>query len=193
MTAEEVVNKTSIIFSSVWDEEIETWYKYLVDNKGIRIVVDIGTGWGKSANALGLICPQAMVYTFDPGDYYVDNNQAKDYEDYARIVKDNIRRVGCKNIEFHVGHSLDEWLPPLPIDALNFDSEWRDKELTVKELRRWLPLVKKDGLIFIHSYWHYKVDCIPKACEEVLPELGVELLDEVDCRKQYHVGVFKKL
>ncbi len=197
MTFEEIIEKTADIPSHVLPAEQQLWYDFL-SNLNIKSIVDFGTGWGKSAKSLALICPEATVLTFDTGDYYVKNNIVDNYSDYASKVQEYLR--GMKNIQFRLAHStLDDWHLIVPkifkkfqVEVINLDSEWLNKEITKKELEIWLPLLKKDGWLFVHD-WHHNVN--DNVHEEIMTCVRagkIKLIKEVNCDK-YTVGAFRKL
>ncbi|MDO8639193.1 MAG: hypothetical protein Q7R43_06465, partial [Candidatus Daviesbacteria bacterium] len=67
MTIEEVLEKIKDIPSNVLDEDTEMHLKYLSNLPDVPLILDFGTGWGKLIISIALACPQADIYTFDPG------------------------------------------------------------------------------------------------------------------------------
>ncbi|HEC65904.1 MAG TPA: hypothetical protein ENI23_11470, partial [bacterium] len=166
MKIEEVVKKVSHIPSAVYQQEQEMWLKELGNLPGNPVIVDFGTGWGKTAASLALICPQGHVFTFDPGKPYI--NHITSAEDYEKEVKKYISDAGAKNVTFTRESSLEkEWKQK--IDVLSIDSA-HSYEVTKGELEKWLPFVKVGGYVFLHDWEHPRCPGIKQAWDELVPE-----------------------
>jgi predicted O-methyltransferase YrrM len=189
MTAEELIQHCSQIPSSVFEPEQEMWWRRLKDLPGIPVIVDFGTGHGKSAASLALACPQGVVYTFDPGLPYI--NAAATPEQYEQETRDFIKNAGANNVTFTRESSLER-LWDKEIDVLNIDSD-HTYETTKAEILRWLPFVKVGGLVFFHDYDHPRCPGVRQAIDEFIPStFNMELLEVTDAG-QVKCACFKKL
>ena len=197
----EVLAKTADIPSHVLEAEQMLWYETL-NGADIKTIVDFGTGWGKSAKTLALICPQAKVLTMENAEYHMKCGIVKTYNEFFGKVEDYLK--GVKNITVIVGSSIDQH-PKQPhsllvrqifgvqqFDVLNLDSEWLSEDHTRKEMAIWLPLLKTGGYLFAHDWRHNKSDAVRKVLEGLIRENKIKLLKEADCEK-YAVGLFEKL
>ena len=185
MSIEEILNQVSNIPSSVYEPEIKMWFKYIKDMKS-PVIVDFGTGWGKSAIALALSNPTAKVMTCDIGDIHVRNRAhyadwvVNNHEDYVRVVKNYLKEKGVSDrVDFRLQSSLKTpW--QRDIDVLNIDSD-HTYEGTKAEILRWIPFVKKNGLIFFHDYEHPNAPGVKQAIDELIPKkFDLELIEVTD-------------
>jgi len=164
MTAEEIIEKCSHIPSSVFEPEQEMWNE-IISKLDKPLIVDFGTGHGKSASSLALSNPDGIVYTFDPGLPYI--NSGCDEKCYEEETKKFIADSGATNVIFTRESSLEkEW--DKPIDVLNIDSD-HIYETTKAEIERWLPFVKNGGYIFFHDYEHPRCPGVRQAIDELIP------------------------
>jgi len=164
---EEVIRLTDHIPSSVYSAEQYEWYTRLENLPDDSVIVDFGTGWGKSAASLALSAPRCNVYTFDIGDVYLLQRNVETYEEYEKAVNDYLAKAGAGNATFTRGSSLEvPWNKP--IDILNIDSD-HTYETTKKEIERWVPFVKPGGLVFFHDYEHPRCPGVRQAIDELIP------------------------
>ena len=211
MTIEEILEKTNHIPSSVYAEEQTLWLKYLKDLPEHPLIIDFGTGWGKSAVSLGLACPQGMVLTFDTGTVYVLHDNVKNLNEYALQVEENIRKSGVANVQHFLKSSIEgnpqefviKFGKKTGIDVLNIDSD-HDYEITKKEMRAWMPLVKTGGIIMFHDYEHPMCPGVGEAIHELChyqddngklytgTEFNLELIDKARNPK-VTTAIFRKL
>lgn len=165
MTADEVIQHCNHIPSSVHEPEQRMWWELLHDLPGNPLIVDFGTGHGKSAASLALSCPQGQVITFDPGLPYI--NAGCDEKCYEKETKKFMADSGATNITFSRESSLEKpW--SMMIDVLNIDSD-HTYETTLLELKRWLPFVKPGGYIFLHDWEHPRCPGVRQAWDELVP------------------------
>lgn len=164
---QDIVNRTAHIPSSVYEAEQELWLRLLRKLEGEPFIVEFGTGWGKTAVSLALACPQAQVYTFDPGIVYQLQHNVESEAEYIDRVLTHFEKAKVTNIKFKVANSLTIDLPEQPIDVLNIDSA-HDYETTLGEIKRWVPLVKTGGLIFLHDWEHPKAPGVRQAWDELI-------------------------
>ena len=171
MLFQELLEKTKHIPSSVYEPEQEMWLKYLAPIEGNPLLVDFGTGWGKSAVSLALTCPQAEVVTFDPGDVYCLQRNVENHEAYLEKVRGYIETAGVTNIRHLLGNSTTIDQPAVTggreIDILNIDSD-HTYETTTKEIKRWVPLVKLGGIVMFHDYEHPNAPGVGIAIKELV-------------------------
>jgi len=165
MTINEILERTKHIPSSVHAPEQNMWLEELEYFPGNPVIVDFGTGHGKSAASLALACTQGHVYTFDPGFPYI--NQTCTEDEYEAETIKFIEDSGAKNFTFTRESSLEkEW--DQEIDVLNIDSD-HTYETTKKELDRWLPMVKSGGYVFLHDWEHPRCPGVRQAFDELVP------------------------
>lgn len=165
MTIEDIVKRTNHIPSSVHQPEQNMWLEELEGFPGSPVIVDFGTGHGKSAASLALACPQGHVYTFDPGAPYINHTCTP--EQYEQETIKFMTDAGVTNFTFTRESSLEKvW--DTPIDVLNIDSD-HTYETTLKELERWLPMVKQGGYVFLHDWEHPRCPGVRQAFDELVP------------------------
>jgi hypothetical protein len=189
MTAEEIIQACSHIPSSVFEPEQEMWWRKLKDLPGNPVIVDFGTGHGKSTASLALACPQGTVYTFDPGLPYI--NAGCSPSQYEAETNKFILDTGAINFVFTPESSLEKpW--DKEIDVLNIDSD-HTYETSKAEILRWIPFVKVGGIVFFHDYEHPRCPGVKQAIDELIPsKFNMELLEVTDAG-QVKCACFKKL
>src|SRR3990172_3654197 len=129
MNADKIIQKCSHIPSSVFEPEQRMWFD-MISILDKPLIVDFGTGHGKSASSLALCNPEATVYTFDPGLPYI--NSGCNEEQYEEETKKFIVDSGATNVTFSRESSLEkEW--DKEIDVLNIDSD-HTYEATKREI-----------------------------------------------------------
>lgn len=165
MDVEQILEKIKDIPSNVADEDSMMHFKYLHNLPDTPLILDFGTGWGKLVISIALACPQADIYTFDPGTPY------QDYEPLVRkILMDHLGR----DLHFEINNSYNHvWNREL--DVLSIDSD-HTYETTLHELKKYVPFVKKGGLILLHDYVVDHVD-VKKAADEYFADVPVEFLE----------------
>lgn len=148
-TAKEIKEIVSFFTAPLKGGDIVVFKKYASMLGDGEIIVDFGTGQGKSAISLGLSNDKAIVYTFEKGIY--SDHKIKD-EDHIKVIIDRIRITKADNVYFMLGDSLTiypHWSKT--IGLLNIDSEHNDIQVTA-ELEKWEPFVKNGGHILMHDY-----------------------------------------
>lgn len=189
MTAEEIIECCKNVPSSVHEAEQEMWWRYLHDWLDYPIIVDFGTGHGKSASTLALSCPQGTIFTFDPGFPYI--NAGCTPTQYEEETNKFILDTGATNVIFTRESSLEkQW--DKEIDVLNIDSD-HTYETTKAEILRWLPFVKKGGLVFFHDYDHPRCPGVKQAIDELIPSIFPMELLEVTQAGEVKCACFRKL
>ena len=177
MTDEEVIQACSHIPSSVYEPEQRMWHRVLSPLPGSPVIVDLGTGHGKSAASLALSCPQGHVYTFDPGEPYI--NAGCNEEQYEAETNKFMKDAGAENVTFVRDSSLTvPW--DKEIDILNIDSN-HTYEGTKAEILRWIPFIKTGGRAFFHDYDHPRAPGVRQAIDEFIPsKFNMELVEVTD-------------
>lgn len=182
MTDEQILAAVDNIPSSVYEPEMKMWHKYLAPLDK-PLIVDFGTGWGKSAIALALANDTGTVHTFDIGDVYVNQHahygdwEVNNHEDYERVVRNYIAEKGLTDRVIFTVESSETRPLIANIDVLNIDSN-HTYEGTFKEINIWVPEVKKGGLVFFHDYDHPKAPGVSQAINELIPsKYNLELLE----------------
>ncbi len=141
MTVQAILEKIKDIPSNVRDEDSEMHLKYLSTLPGNPLLLDFGTGWGKLVISMALACPQAEIYTFDPG---------TPYQNYIPIVTKVLMDHLGKDLHFEINDSFKhQW--DRPLDVLSIDSDHTYKT-TLHELQKYVHFVKRGGLILLHDY-----------------------------------------
>lgn len=151
MTIEEILTRTSHIPSTVYKPEQEMWLKHPTPSGAL--IVDFGTGWGKSAASLALCNPDSLVKTFDTGEPYIIQKNVAGIEEYRQKVLEYLDIAGVKNVEFSVGDSTEKIVDN--IDFLNIDTSHQYEDFLIA-LKEWIPRVKDGGLVSLH-YWAHPV------------------------------------
>lgn len=154
MNLDEVLAKTEEIKSFILDDDIRTYYKYanLVNN---GLIVDLGTGWGKSMLSLALSNPTNQIITVDPGIAPISMNWAKDTEDYTQKIEGIIEENNLKSNIAFFPISGEDLLDKVieKIDILHIDN-WVEINQTDSTafFKQWLKRVKDGGYLLIRNY-----------------------------------------
>lgn len=141
MIYEQILEKIKDIPSNVLDQDSEMHVKYLSSLPDIPLILDFGTGWGKLVISIALACPQADIYTFDPG---------TPYQDYEPKVRENLISHLGKDLHFEINDSYKhQWNQPLDVLSIDASHTYED---TYHEVSKYYPFVKSGGLILMHDY-----------------------------------------
>lgn len=136
----------------ITDEDIKLFSKYLRNLPPTATVLEIGTGWGKSAAAMALANQNVMIDTLDTGEFQIACGWVKNKHEYKRKVKGWWLRFKIKNINL----ILQDWMeftPTHQYDAIHIDSvAWLD----VPALERYLPYLREGGILFVRNYFRFK-------------------------------------
>ena len=160
---EEILEKIKDIPSNVLDQDSEIHVKYLSDLPDIPLILDFGTGWGKLVISIALACPQADIYTFDPGIPYTPGGV--DVYIYADKVRQILNLHLGKDLHFEINDSYKhQWDQPLDVLSIDASHTYED---TKHEVEKYYPFVKSGGLILMHDYVVDHVD-VKKAVDEYL-------------------------
>ena len=165
MTTEEILEAIKDIPSNVADLDSYLHVKYLSNLPNTPLILDFGTGWGKLVISIALACPQADIYTFDPGTPY------QDYEPKVRKILDD--HLG-KDLHFEINNSFTHQWDKL-LDVLSIDSD-HTYETTKFELEKYVPFVKSNGLILLHDYNVERVG-VAKATDEYFDKVPAVFLE----------------
>lgn len=176
MTTEEVLERVDSIPSTVYRNEIELWHKHLTDLPKDSFILDVGTGWGKSAAALGLLCPESRIATIDWGDEYI--NAGRTATQYITQVLEYIEKAGANNVTFSM-ERYQEYTPPEDIDVLNIDvtASYDDYKGAVLEM---IDYVENGGLVFAHSYIHPKNSGPQQVMNELVQNNVLQIIEVAD-------------
>ena len=158
-----------MIFEEIWGALETNKVKILVNSlqgefiyraaSGKKNIVEIGTWRGGTAAILG--AAGKNVYTID--DYsYSDIQQTSPEE-----VKENLKKVGIKNIKVFIGKS-HEWALKwkMPIDLLFIDGD-HQYESVKQDIEDWLPHVIFGGSIIFDDYSSLKAT-VGRAADEAV-------------------------
>ena len=156
MNYEQILEKIKDIPSNVLDDDTRIHLKYLSNLPGNPLILDFGTGWGKLVISIALACPQAEIYTFDPG---------TPYQDYEPKVRKNLMSHLGKDLHFQINDSYKHiWDRPLDVLSIDASHSYED---TKHEVEKYYPYVKSGGLILMHDYVIERVD-VKKAVDEYM-------------------------
>lgn len=156
MTLPEVKAAVADLQSFITDGAIETYYKYanLIED---GIIVDLGTGWGKSFIALCLSNPTNKVCSTDTGDAPIRNGWAKDVTDYwdkLVLLRDEKGAFNGLLVGVPAEETMDQFGPET-IDILHLDN-WEQINNTdsTEMFERWFKKIKKGGYLLARNYGH---------------------------------------
>ncbi len=168
----EIDQKTDHIPSTVYQNEMKLWSDHRYEHA--KYILDVGTGWGKSASCLGLIYPESSIQTIDWGDEYINHTRTKNQ--YITQVRQYIKQAGCTNVYFTMQRWQD-YTAKYNIDVLNIDVPANYAPYK-GAMFKFIPKVVSGGLIFVHSYIHPK-ESEPRRAVHEFVEQGVIKMVEV--------------
>lgn len=150
MSPKDLQEKVADLPSYILDDDFIIYHRYIPLMKDE--IVDLGTGWGKSAIAMALLNPSITIYSFDDGSYpiYQKWNGIQNEKDYEAELEREFEKHEVKNITLVVTN-----LVTVPVA---FDSRWQlihfdlTKEQELEALRVWLPRVEINGLALIRNF-----------------------------------------
>ena len=173
MTVEQILEAIKDIPSNVADQDTVMHVKYLSDlpirqtqgEPGNPLILDFGTGWGKLIISIALACPQAEIYTFDPGIPYTPGGG--DVYIYADKVRQILNNHLGKDLHFHINDSYKhEWDRELDVLSIDASHTYED---TKHEIEKYWSFVKSGGLILMHDYIVERVG-VKQAVDEYMAE-----------------------
>lgn len=164
MKFEEVIEKLSDLEIYILNDDIELYHHFASKLPEGSKILDLGTGWGKSALCLALSNPEIKVYTIDTGEWQISRGWAKDAEDYKFKIKQQFKKYGAENINFIYGDVLK-----LPIHENYFDLIHTDI-FEAGILPRWISSLKSGGILMVRNYVRHGIR----------PDVEDELIAEVD-------------
>jgi len=140
-----------------------------------EIVVDFGTGQGRTALVMAITNPKIKVFTFDCGRQDISN------EELTNLISKRIVEQEVKNIEFKLADAKKvEWNKEIAGLSIDAESSYEDTKI---EIEKWFPLVKKGGQIFIQSY---NLDDHHSGIKKAVDEYLKEHTEEYKLGKLYH-------
>jgi hypothetical protein len=152
-TLEQIIEIVSVLPSYIQNADIECYYEYanLFQN---GLIVDLGTGWGKSMSALALANESNQIITCDPGDYPIATNWAKDVEDYTDKIIKIIDDFNLDNVNFYpetaeelLTHSLR------PVNLLHMDNWSEINSIDCSKLLKvWVAKIIDGGYMIFRNY-----------------------------------------
>lgn len=118
----------------------------LMPEHGDRML-EIGTGWGESAEFFSKLRPHWMVYTIDGFGLYGDGRIYKQYEHYEMLAIN--QKLGPNVIQILGDSARVPW--ELEIDALFIDGD-HSLEGCMSDFSRYAPWVEAGGIIIFDDY-----------------------------------------
>lgn len=173
MNLEEVIAKVAKLPSFITDGDIECYYKYanLISN---GLIVDLGTGWGKSMLSLALSNSTNQIITADPGIAPISSNWAKDIKDYVQKIEGIIEENNLKSNIIFFPISGEELLDKVidKIDILHIDN-WVEINQTDSTafFKLWFSRVKDGGYLLIRNYGYGDREPYTKSVERAMEGL----------------------
>ena len=146
MKFEEIINKLSDLEIYILNDDIELYHHFASKLSEGSQILDLGTGWGKSALCLALSNPKASVITMDVGTFQVSTGWAKDIEDYKVKMRKQFKKYGAENITLVCGDVLK-----LPTYENYFDIIHTDI-MKAGMVGRWLSSLKSGGIFMARNY-----------------------------------------
>jgi len=159
-TFEELMQLISDIPANYHEETFRMLYKYIPTLPEGEFL-EFGTGLAKATCMIALCNPKLKITTFDTAIPY-------NYPDYNEQIKQTLEKHGItENVNHFIANSL-EYETDLEFVGMNIDSG-HSYELTLAELKRWMPKVKKGGIVFNDDYLDNRVK-VKKELDEYLIE-----------------------
>ena len=154
MTLDDIKKKIIELPTFITDGDLECYYKYanLINN---GLIVDLGTGWGKSMLSLAYSNSTNRIITCDPGNILIYTGWSKTPIGYEKRINEMIEEAGFKDkIRFYLA-TAEDMLERIiePVDILHIDSwvEIRNVDST-EFLKKWADKVKKGGYLLMRNY-----------------------------------------
>lgn len=162
MTSDEIIKSVADMPSYILEDDIRLYFQYVSKLKKDSIVLDIGTGLGKSAIALALSNPEVTVLTFDTGEYPLERNWIKSIDDYYDLIEKEKEKRGVENINFFIKDVLTETFLP-NISLFHLDAEIGAEGEILEYI---FPLLESGSIILVRNYkrFYQIVDRICKDC-----------------------------
>lgn len=150
MSPKELQARVEDLPSYILDDDFIIYHRYIPLIKDE--IIDLGTGWGKSAIAMAILNPESTIYSFDDGSYpiYQKWNGIKNEKDYEKELEKQFEKHNVDNITLVVSNLIN-----VPVA---FDARWKlihfdlTKEQELEALRVWLPRVEINGLALIRNF-----------------------------------------
>lgn len=169
MTANEIIQAVADIPAYILDDDIRLYYEVLHDLPAGSKVLELGTGWGKSAIAMALCNPYITIHTIDNGhDPISFSTKYKDVEDYEASIRGAFAAHNVKNIEFQIGNLYNIEIPKEEYDVLHIDLT---VDTEVPMLKRWIKALNQGGILLNRNYDRHQ------------PEFDQIVLDHVFIKK----------
>lgn len=156
MTLEEIIKQVSYLPTFMHEDDMGCYFKYANQfNNGI--IVDLGTGWGKSMLSLALSNETNQVISCDSGSYPVYQGWASDKKDYQNKIQELIAKNNLVGkVQFFLEDAelvLDRVIDS--IDLFHIDN-WLEINQTDSSslLESWIDKVKLGGYLLMRNYGH---------------------------------------
>lgn len=160
-TFKEIMELTSDIPANFHDGTFEMLGKYIPTLPAGEFL-EFGTGLAKATCTIALLNPHLIITTFDTAEPY-------NFADYNAHIEETLKSHGVTQYVNHfIANSLELRIATIQFVGMYIDSG-HSYELTLAELNRWVPSVKKGGIIILDDYLDTKVD-VRQAVDEYVKE-----------------------
>lgn len=153
MRASEIIKQLRYYYQVyITDEDINLFNKYLYQLPPTATVLEIGTGWGKSAAAMSLSNQHIVIDTLDTGEFQIACGWAKNQAEYNRKVKGWWVRFKVKNVNLILTDYM-KYEPTHEYDVIHIDSI---SSLDAKVLKKYVKHLRLGGILFVRNYFRFK-------------------------------------
>lgn len=154
MTLEEIKTAVSPIPSFITDDDLACYYKYANLLKEGSLIIDLGTGWGKSMLALALSSSRNVVFSCDSGHYPIYMKWAEDTTSYEEQIDKLIQEHGLeKRVSFYL-QTAEEFVELLLAPSLVHIDNWAEINNTDSNflLSKWIDKLRVGGYLLCRNY-----------------------------------------
>ena len=151
MTPKEINEKLLDVHSYVLEGDIFLYHKYVSPMFEGERIIDLGTGYGKSAMAMALSNPDVQIISIDDGSMPLSNNYVENISSYRETLEISFNDHGVDNIQVLVGDILEiaDRFPEESFDLLHIDMMI---QFDVEALEKWLPKLRIGGILLLRNY-----------------------------------------
>ena len=130
------------------------------------LFVNVGAGHGTSSLAMAEACPDAEIYT-------IDGNIG-----FMKCETDTFNLAGIKHPhQIHTNSHDPDFIFEHKADLIFIDADHREEEVRA-DILKWLPYVRKNGIMAFHDYDHPNYPGVKLAVDELMADQEEILLIE---------------